>query len=87
MPVDIVKFDITIVQSLMDENQRVIVTRLAQMTDEVGHVLVAEGIEDTELLKTVLETGFHYGQGFLFGRPEAQPAIIPSKTLLEYFPS
>jgi len=87
MPVDIVKFDITIVQSLMDENQRVIVTRLAQMTDEVGHVLVAEGIEDTELLETVLETGFHYGQGFLFGRPEAQPAIIPSEKLLEFFPS
>lgn len=87
MPVDIVKFDITIVQSLLDENQRVIISRLAQMIDEAGHVLVAEGIEDTELLEIVLQTGFHFGQGFLFGRAEAEPAIIPSEKLLEYIPS
>jgi diguanylate cyclase (GGDEF)-like protein len=87
MPVDIVKFDITIVQSLMDESQRVMISRLAQMIDEVGHVLVAEGIEDSELLEIVLQTGFHFGQGFLFGRAEAEPAIIPSEKLLGYFPS
>ena len=57
------------------------------MIDEAGHLLVAEGIEDTELLELVLQTGFHFGQGFLFGRAEAQPAIIPSEKLLEHFPS
>jgi len=87
MPVDVVKFDITIVQSLLDETQRVMISRLAQMIDEAGHLLVAEGIEDTELLELVLQTGFHFGQGFLFGRAEAQPAIIPSEKLLEHFPS
>ena len=87
MPVDIVKFDITIVQSLLDENQRKMISGLAQMISEVGHVLVAEGIEDTELLEIVLQTGFDFGQGFLFGRAEAEPAIIPSEKLLEHFPS
>ena len=87
MPVDIVKFDITIVQSLLDETQRMMIARLAQMIDEAGYALVAEGIEDTELLEIVLQTGFHYGQGFLFGRAEAQPAIIPPEKLREHFPS
>lgn len=87
MPVDVVKFDITIVQSLLDETQRVIISRLAQMINEAGHVLVAEGIEDSELLEIVLQTGFHFGQGFLFGRAEAHPPIIPPEKLLEHFPS
>ncbi len=87
MPVDIVKFDITIVQSLLDENQRLMISRLAEMIDEAGHVLVAEGIEDAELLEIVLQTGFHFGQGFLFGRAEAEPAVIPPEMLLEHFPS
>ena len=73
MPVDVVKFDITLVQCLTDEKQRKMITRLAQMIEEAGHQLVAEGIEDKALLQNVIATGFHYGQGYLFGRPEEQP--------------
>ena len=73
MPVDIVKFDITIIHSLLDEEQRHMITRLAEMIKEAGHTLVAEGIEDTELLGLVIDTGFDYGQGFLFGRAEEIP--------------
>lgn len=73
MPVDVVKFDITLVQCLLDDKQRLMITRLAQMIGEVGHELVAEGIEDKVLLDQVIASGFHYGQGYMFGRPEQTP--------------
>ncbi len=73
MPVDVVKFDITIVHSLLDEKQRIMIKRLAEMIKEAGHTLVAEGIEDINLLNLVIDTGFDYGQGFLFGRAEEIP--------------
>jgi EAL domain-containing protein (putative c-di-GMP-specific phosphodiesterase class I) len=87
MPVDIVKFDITIIHSMFDENQRIMIARLAHMISEVGHVLVAEGIEDTELLEIVVQAGFHFGQGYLFGRALEQPDVISSERLIEHFPS
>ena len=73
MPVDVVKFDITLVKCLLDENQRLMITRLAQMIEEAGHHLVAEGIEDKTMLDLVIAGGFHYGQGYMFGRPEETP--------------
>ncbi len=73
MPVDVVKFDITLVQCLLDEKQRLMITRLAQMIEEAGHHLVAEGIEDKAMLDLVIASGFHYGQGYMFGKPEEKP--------------
>ena len=49
------------------------ITRLAQMIEEAGHHLVAEGIEDKNMLDLVISSGFHYGQGYMFGRPEETP--------------
>ena len=73
MPVDIVKFDISLIRSLADDSQKTIVKHLASMISETGHKLVAEGIETEDLCKKVNELGFTYGQGYLFGRPEAEP--------------
>jgi len=72
MPVDVVKFDISLVQGLRNEAQRQLVTHLAQMILESGHKLVAEGIEDAGLLDAALAAGFTRGQGFLMGRPNAK---------------
>jgi diguanylate cyclase (GGDEF)-like protein len=71
MPVDIVKFDISLIQGLQDESQRRMVRHLAQMILESGHRLVAEGIEDSATLDAVIAAGFEMGQGYLFGRPAA----------------
>lgn len=70
MPVDLVKFDISLIHSLSDKRQQSIVQHLARMILESGYQLVAEGIETDELRQRVTELGFHYGQGYLFGRPE-----------------
>lgn len=73
MPVDVVKFDITLVHSLLNEKQHKMIVRLAEMINEAGHQLVAEGIEDIKMLELVTGAGFHYGQGYFFGRPEETP--------------
>lgn len=69
MPVDVVKFDITLVQGLQDQSQANMVVHLARMILESGHHLVAEGIEDKEMLESARAAGFGRGQGYLLGRP------------------
>jgi EAL domain-containing protein (putative c-di-GMP-specific phosphodiesterase class I) len=69
MPVDVVKFDISLVQALLNESQKKLVAHLAQMILELGPHLVAEGIEDVALLDAVRAAGFDRGQGFLMGNP------------------
>ena len=69
MPVDIVKFDITLIRQLEDEKQVSIIRHLAKMIGETGHLLVAEGIETEELKEIIKHLGFNYAQGYLFGKP------------------
>ncbi len=73
MPVDIVKFDISLVHGLTNDSQRNLVTHLAQMIIDSGHLLVAEGIEDMPTLEAARLAGFQRGQGLLFGQPAAKP--------------
>jgi EAL domain-containing protein (putative c-di-GMP-specific phosphodiesterase class I) len=44
-----------------------------ELARETGAVLVAEGIETRAELDVVLEAGVAAGQGFLLGRPSANP--------------
>ena len=69
MPVDIVKFDISLIRQLEDDKQFSIIHHLANMIGETGHLLVAEGIETKELKDKIKHLGFNYAQGYLYGRP------------------
>ncbi len=71
MPVDIIKFDISMVRHI-DGNGRqgLIVENLATMIIKAGYHLVAEGIETEKTLQKIMGSGFLRGHGFLFGRPE-----------------
>ena len=72
MPVDSVKFDISLIRQLFeDSRQRIIIENLAAMVIKAGYDLVAEGVENEEILERLAEIGFTRGQGFLFGRPES----------------
>jgi len=86
MPVDVVKFDISLVQGLQDETQGNMVTHLAQMILESGHQLVAEGIEDNATLEAARVAGFVRGQGYLMGRPGemAGPARVPLGNVTQF---
>jgi len=72
MPVDVVKFDISLIQDLRDMTKGNMVRHLAQMILESGHQLVAEGIEDGATLEAARAAGFALGQGYLTGRPAEQ---------------
>jgi diguanylate cyclase (GGDEF)-like protein len=70
MPVDTVKFDIALVRNLMGEvRQREIVEDLAHLIRHAGYQMVAEGIEDEDMLNKIKLLGFTHGQGYHLGRP------------------
>jgi EAL domain-containing protein (putative c-di-GMP-specific phosphodiesterase class I) len=77
MPVDIIKFDINLIRDLEGESRQAEVTAdMARMIRRAGYQLVAEGIESERLLQRVTALGFTHVQGFLFGRPAAEPIVL-----------
>lgn len=72
MPVDIVKFDITLIRQLEDDKQFSIIRHLVKMIAETGHLIVAEGIETEELNEKIKHLGFNYAQGYLYGKPSSE---------------
>jgi diguanylate cyclase (GGDEF)-like protein len=70
LPVDVVKFDISLVKKL-DEDTRAgrVVADFARMMADAGYSLVAEGVENETVLRKVEELGFAHVQGYLLGRP------------------
>jgi len=78
MPVDVVKFDISLTRLLDSQNQSPILSHLAQMILECGHLLVAEGIETTASTKQLARLGFRYGQGYFFGKPAPALDLMPA---------
>ncbi len=74
MPVDIVKFDISLTRNVDNEAQTRIIRHLVQMITESGHQLVAEGIETEEMSQKLAGLGFVFGQGYLFGKPSPPEA-------------
>lgn len=79
MPVDIVKFDISLIQQLGNKKQYSIIHHLADMIHETGHELVAEGIETEQVHKTISRMKFHYAQGYLYGKPTQEPARLSAE--------
>lgn len=71
MPVDTVKFDMSIMRALQEGGrQAIIVEELAHMIRRAGYAIVAEGIEDGQQLQTAHRLGFDFAQGYFLGRPE-----------------
>ena len=63
----------TIVQNLHEETiKRGVITALASVGREIDASLIAEGIEQPEELKALVDLGVNYGQGFLLGRPSGR---------------
>lgn len=74
MPVDCVKFDISLIRQLLEGNrQSVIIENLATMVIKAGYELVAEGVETSELLAKIKQLGFKRAQGYLLGKPVNRP--------------
>lgn len=78
MPVDIIKFDRSLVLALCegDSKTRKIVQSTASMILEANYQLVMEGIEDEAMQATSLEAGATHIQGYLLGKPSREPKSV-----------
>lgn len=84
LPVDIIKFDISLIQKL-EENDRAgrVVADFARMMADAGYDLVAEGVENEIVLERVRSLGFGHVQGYLLGHPKPLSAMAPNEPLLQ----
>lgn len=75
MPVDIIKFDMSMLQALMhnDEKTQNIIKTTAKMILDAGYDLVLEGIETQEMLELSKSIGATHIQGYLLGKPSSTP--------------
>ncbi len=67
---EIVKLDRELIQGLsLESRKQRLVRSIVRLCEEMGARVVAEGIETVEELRAILDTGAHFGQGYLLGRP------------------
>jgi diguanylate cyclase (GGDEF)-like protein len=70
LPVDVVKFDISLVNKLgQDDRAGQVVADFARMMSDAGYVLVAEGVETEAILRKVESLGIAHVQGYLLSMP------------------
>jgi diguanylate cyclase (GGDEF)-like protein len=70
LPVDVVKFDISLVRKLGEDTRAgQVVADFARMMTDAGYALVAEGVETEAVLNKVVSLGFAHVQGYLLGHP------------------
>ncbi len=68
LPFDVIKID----RSFMDvthERKLVMVQTIINMAKNFKMVVIAEGIEDKDTLKFLIDHGCEYGQGYIFSKP------------------
>lgn len=78
MPVDIIKFDMSMTLALMGDDTKThnILKTTAEMIIDSGYDLVMEGVETEEMLELIRDAGATHIQGYLIGKPSAIPQTI-----------
>ncbi len=78
MPVNLVKFDISMIHMLEsgDDRQRRMIREIAGLVLGAGYEMVAEGVESQNQLDLVIELGFTHAQGYFLGRPAFPEAAV-----------
>ena len=76
LPVDIVKIDGRFVSDITtDERSRALVSHVVKLCRDLKIATVVEMVETEEQAVIVRGLGVNFGQGWLFGRPTAEPAV------------
>lgn len=79
MPISIIKFDKTMVQSYFNRyNAKIIMVNIIDMIKQLGLHIVAEGVETKEQLDALSKLEIDYIQGFYFSKP------LPKDEFLEF---
>lgn len=75
---DIIKLDLSLTSEVArDRSAHALTAALTSFAGEMNQLVIAEGVERTATVDALRAVGVHYGQGYLFGRPEplaARPA-------------
>lgn len=70
LPIDTLKIDRSFISQMLEDAQdRIIVNSTVQLAHNLGLDVTAEGIEDVELVASLLGLGCDKGQGYYFCRP------------------
>lgn len=79
MPVNIVKFDMTIIRAYFKQDRaKRIVTNITRMVHEMDMQVVCEGVEEKWQLDELVAMGADYIQGYYYSKP------LPKEEFLEY---
>ena len=71
---EVIKLDIALTHGIdADPIRRALTSSLLSFANEIGAVIVAEGVETAEELDMLRKLGVLFGQGFALGRPEPIP--------------
>lgn len=71
---DVIKLDVSLVRDVhLDPVRRSLASSLVVFAEEIGSVMVAEGIETAEELEVLKQLGVHFGQGYYLARPGPHP--------------
>ncbi|MFI1988791.1 putative bifunctional diguanylate cyclase/phosphodiesterase [Actinoplanes sp. NPDC020271] len=74
VPVTILKVDKSFVENVtVSDRHAVIASSLIQLTDGLGLIAVAEGVETAEQAEALHRLGYRRAQGYHFGRPVPDP--------------
>ena len=74
---DVIKMDFHYVRRDWDASDRRVLDAVRRQAATTGAAILAEGIETEEHLERARAMGATIGQGWLFGRPEPLPAVLP----------
>ncbi len=77
---DVIKLDLALVQTRASAHIAAVVNAVHAEAERSGTVVLAEGIETAEHLRTARAFGATVGQGWYFGRPGPLPAPLPAFT-------
>jgi EAL domain-containing protein (putative c-di-GMP-specific phosphodiesterase class I) len=76
LPVQVVKIDQSFVRGIEgDERRRSLVSAMIKLSHDLGHRVVAEGVETEEVARVLKEAACDQAQGYLYARPLAPQAF------------
>jgi EAL domain-containing protein (putative c-di-GMP-specific phosphodiesterase class I)/GGDEF domain-containing protein len=77
MPADVVKIDQSFVRGLENDRRRqALVRAMITLSQDLGHRVVAEGVENHAVLDFLRRAGCEEAQGYLFAAPLEAPAFV-----------
>ena len=78
LEIDYLKIDGSFIRNLRENsNDRVFVQAMVQISKVFGMKVIAEWVENTEVLALLHAMGVDYGQGYHFGKPEPECYMKP----------